>query len=86
MAVIAGDANVDGLPLAIWGLDQGLQRIAASVSSNDEELLIEQGWDAIHRIVRNIKGALKEAANGIFSNAQVYNSHILVFEHETSRQ
>ena len=50
--------------------------MAAAAFICDALFLIEFVWDVIHRIVRDIKGALNSACGGIFLKAQIYSSHV----------
>ena len=72
----ADDADIYNVPLAVFGLDQGPQGMAGASFSDAELVLILYVWDWIHRLIRDIKLALKDAAGGIFLKAQLYSTHL----------
>ena len=76
LPVIADVADIDNVPLAVFNLDQGPPGLATAAFICGALFLIEFVWDSIHRVIRDIKGALPSAAGGIFLKAQIYSSHV----------
>ena len=69
-------ANLDMVDLLVLVLDQGSNGTAAEGFTQEEAFLILYRWDKVHRLIRDIKGALSHSLSGLCLKAQLYSSYI----------
>ena len=73
---IAIGPEVQDVPLLVNNSDEGPSCTAADAFQTFQGAMIVTVWDRIHRIIRDCKGAYKDACGGIFLKAQVFSAHI----------